>query len=193
MDKKLVIKKYENRRLYNITNSKYVNLDEVARAIQDGYDVQVLDASTGEDITRVVLTQIITECAKAPDSVFPLDILREMVIASGKATQESALNYTRAVADLYKNAWQGLSRTMSPFEVMQQMMNSTPGQQNPQTASAAAPQATDEPQASKAERINQETELKDLKRRLQELESMIPKESKASSPPKKKSRARAKS
>src|ERR1700741_3615727 len=101
MDKKIIIKKYENRRLYDVTHSRYVNLDEVARAVQDGYDVQVLDASTGEDLTRLVLTQIITENAKAPDSVFPLDILKEMVVASGKASQESALIYMRAVADMY--------------------------------------------------------------------------------------------
>ena len=99
-----------------------MNLDEVARAVQDGYDVQVLDASTGEDITRLVMTQIITECAKAPDSVFPLDILREMVVASGKATQESALNYMRTVADMYKNALRSVSRAKSPFEMMQNMM-----------------------------------------------------------------------
>ena len=52
MDKKILIKKYENRRLYDVTHSRYVNLDEVARAVQEGYDIQVLDASTGEDLTR---------------------------------------------------------------------------------------------------------------------------------------------
>ena len=82
MEKKILIKKYENRRLYDVTHSRYVNLDEVARAVQDGYDVQVVDASTGEDLTRLVMTQIITESAKTSDSVFPLDILREMVVAS---------------------------------------------------------------------------------------------------------------
>ncbi len=124
--KKIIIKKYENRRLYDATHSRYVNLDEVARAVQDGYDVQVLDASTGEDLTRLVMTQIITESAKGPDSVFPLDILREMVVASGKASQESALNYMRVVADMYKDAMRGLSHSMSPFEIMQNMMNPLP-------------------------------------------------------------------
>ena len=127
MEKKIIIKKYENRRLYDVTHSRYVNLDEIARAVQDGLDIQVLDASSGEDITRFVMTQIITECAKAPDSVFPLDILRQMVVASGKASQESALNYMRAVADMYKNALRGFSKTMTPFEMMQNMMSSAPG------------------------------------------------------------------
>jgi len=89
--KPMIIKKYENRRLYDTTNSRYINQDEVAQMVRDGHDVQVVDAATGEDLTRLVLTQIIVEQAKAPDSTFPLDVLRQMVVASGKATQETTL------------------------------------------------------------------------------------------------------
>ena len=64
--KKVVIKKYENRRLYDTTNSRYVNLEEVAQLVQSGKDVEVVDAATGEDLTRLVLTQIIVEDAKTP-------------------------------------------------------------------------------------------------------------------------------
>ena len=71
----IVIKKYENRRLYDTSNSRYINLDEIAQLIRDGRDVQVVDAATGEDITRPVLTQIIMDQAKEPDSTFPLDML----------------------------------------------------------------------------------------------------------------------
>jgi len=71
MPKTILIKKYENRRLYDVTNSRYVNLDEVARILQRGDDVRVVDAATGDDITRLILTQIIVESAKTPDSTFP--------------------------------------------------------------------------------------------------------------------------
>ena len=54
--KPVIIKKYENRRLYDTTNSRYINQDEVAQMLQSGYDVQVVDAATGEDLTRLVLT-----------------------------------------------------------------------------------------------------------------------------------------
>src|SRR3974390_2384154 len=112
---KVVIKKYENRRLYDSTNSRYVNLEEVAEMLRRGRDVQVVDAATGEDITRLILTQIIVEGAKAPDSGFPLDILRQMVMASGRASQESALLYTKAMLDLYRNTYQGMSPALDPF------------------------------------------------------------------------------
>ena len=185
--KKIIIKKYENRRLYDATHSRYVNLDEVARAVQDGYDVQVLDASTGEDLTRLVMTQIITESAKGPDSVFPLDILREMVVASGKASQESALNYMRVVADMYKDALRGLSHTMSPFEMMQNMMipPASGAQGEPESADGAGDSKPQEPKA--------DTELQELKRRIQELEALVLRRGKAPSQPKKKVRRRASS
>jgi len=177
MDKKIVIKKYENRRLYDVTHSRYVNLDEVARAVQEGYDVQVLDASTGEDLTRLVMTQIIIEGAKAPGSAFPLDILREMVVASGKATQESAVNYMRSVADMYKNALRSVSRAKNPLEIMQDMMNSTPAAQR------------DQPPLEQ----DGNTELRKLEKRIQELESMVLKSKKPSPPRRNKVRKQANS
>ena len=104
----ILIKKYENRRLYDATNSRYVNLEEVAQMLQKGDEVRVVDATTGEDITRLILTQIIVEDAKGPDSKFPLDILRQMVVASGRASQETALRYMKAMLDIYQNSYRAM-------------------------------------------------------------------------------------
>jgi polyhydroxyalkanoate synthesis repressor PhaR len=107
--KPVIIKKYENRRLYDASNSRYVNLDEIARMIRDGEELKVVDAASGEDLTRLILTQIIVEDAKEPDSTFPLDILRQMVVASGKATQENMVKYMKSVVDMYQNAYRALT------------------------------------------------------------------------------------
>ena len=190
MEKKIIIKKYENRRLYDVTHSRYVNLDEIARTVQDGVDIQVLDASSGEDITRLVMTQIVTECAKAPDSVFPLDILRQMVVASGKASQESAMNYMRAVTDMYKNALRGFTKTMTPFELMQTMMSSAPGthadQLSPEQLAAVAAGT----QTLAAQQAQESAEIQELKQRIQELEAMVQNLGKAPEPAKKGARKR---
>src|SRR5437763_307213 len=53
-NQRVLIKKYENRRLYDATNSRYVNLEEVAQFVQQGYDVQVVDAASGEDSRRLI-------------------------------------------------------------------------------------------------------------------------------------------
>jgi polyhydroxyalkanoate synthesis repressor PhaR len=187
MEKKIIIKKYENRRLYDVTHSRYVNLDEIARTVQDGVDIQVLDAASGEDITRLVMTQIVTECAKAPDSVFPLDILRQMVVASGKASQESAMTYMRAVTDMYKNALRGFTKTMTPFELMQSMMSSAPGGQAEQLSPEQLAAVAAGTQTLAAQ---ESAEIHELKQRIQELEAMVLKQGKAPEPAKKETRKR---
>jgi polyhydroxyalkanoate synthesis repressor PhaR len=115
----LLIKKYENRRLYNTLTSEYINQDQVAQLVRDGHDLRVVDAATGQDITRLILAQIVLDEAKTPDSVFPLDLLRQMIIASGKATQESALRYMKSMMEIYHNAYRAFPLPMNPFELIQ--------------------------------------------------------------------------
>jgi polyhydroxyalkanoate synthesis repressor PhaR len=166
--KTVVIKKYGNRRLYDTTNSEYINQDEVAQMIRDGQDVQVVDAATGEDITRLVLTQIIVQDAKEPDSVFPLDILRQMVAAGGKATQETTLKYMKAVLDMYQNAYRAITPPVNPFELIQ-----TAARQ------AVPPEPWGPPtgvphDAGKGSQRNDETDdVDELKRRVEKLTSMV--------------------
>ena len=167
MDRRIVIKKYENRRLYDTTNSRYINQDEVAQMLRDGYDVQVVDAATGEDLTRLVLTQIIVEQAKAPDSAFPVDILRQMVMASSRATQESTLKYMKAVMDMYQNAYRTMAPPLNPFE----FMAGVPGR----SGAAAEPATTPEPQPARGKQKKGAGEVDELKRRVAELESLVSK------------------
>jgi len=168
--KPVIIKKYENRRLYDTTNSRYVNQGQVARLIREGHDVRVLDAATGEDVTRLVLTQIIVEDAKEPDSTFPMDVLRQMVVTSGKATQENALKYMKAVMEMYQNAYRALAPPLSPFAFLRQ-----------RSATPEAPSGS-----GKAETGN----TQELQERVEELEALVAKLAKARrrSKPKPKSR-----
>jgi len=165
--KKVLIKKYENRRLYDTTNSRYVNLDEVAAMLQNGDHVQVVDSATGEDITRLILTQIIVEDAKTPGSTFPLDVLRQMVIASGRASQDSALRYMKAMLDIYQNTYQVMTPPLNPFEFIQRRDAAPGGIKEPSTASqtgeSPAPPAPDSGAGDGDE----------LKRRVQELEALV--------------------
>ena len=187
MDQKtVIINKYENRRLYDTANSRYVNLEEVAQLVQSGKDVQVVDAATGEDLTRLVLTQIIVEDAKTPNSNFPLDVLRQMVVASGRASQEGTLKYMKAVFDMYQSAYRALPTPLNPFGLMPNMQPIMP-----QSATeAASPSATPEPRASGATEAGGASEVKDLKRRIDELESLVSGLSSAPSGSKKKNKPR---
>jgi len=87
-----VIRKYPNRRLYDTSAGRYVNLDDVASLIRQGVEVQVVDARTGEDVTRVVLTQIIAEDARLQPAALPLDLLRGLILATDRAVRSAALS-----------------------------------------------------------------------------------------------------
>jgi len=166
--KPVIIKKYENRRLYNTTDSRYINLDEVARMVQDGCDVKVLDAATGEDLTRLVLTQIIVEHAKGPESAFPLDVLRQMVVASGKATQENTLKYMRALVEMYQSAFRAMSPALGPFDFMRPLSSRTPSTPEPQ-----AWEDSGEETIATASGEPESREVQELRQRLEELEGMV--------------------
>ncbi|MCZ6721180.1 MAG: polyhydroxyalkanoate synthesis repressor PhaR [Proteobacteria bacterium] len=75
----VTIKKYANRRLYNTATSSYVTLENLCQMVKDGVDFVVVDAKTGEDITRSVLTQIIVEEESRGPNLLPIGFLRQLI------------------------------------------------------------------------------------------------------------------
>jgi polyhydroxyalkanoate synthesis repressor PhaR len=78
------IKRYSNRKLYDMTESRYVTLDEVARFVQEGDEVQIIDNRSKEDITSVTLAQIVYEQEKKKKNFLPLGTLKGIIRSSGK-------------------------------------------------------------------------------------------------------------
>lgn len=107
------IRKYPNRRLYDTSARRYVNLDDLAAMIRKGTEVQVVDAKTGEDLTRVVLTQIIMEDAKGQPTGLPLELLRQLIVASDKAGQEFIMWYLQSAFDAYHKVQETLQDRLS--------------------------------------------------------------------------------
>ncbi|HZP16805.1 MAG TPA: polyhydroxyalkanoate synthesis regulator DNA-binding domain-containing protein [Terriglobales bacterium] len=157
----VIIKKYANRRLYDTTNSRYVNLDEIAALVQQGKDVQVVDAVSGQDLTRVTLTQIITENTKERPGGLPIELLRQIIMASDQVGQEFLTWYLKSAFDTYQKVQDAVqnrftqveSAILSPVEAMKRFLGS------------AAPAA--------ASPNNSESEVAALQQRLAELESVI--------------------
>ncbi len=75
----VTIKKYANRRLYNTATSSYVTLDHLCDMVKEGTDFVVYDAKTGEDITHMVLTQIIMEEESKGHNLLPISFLRQLI------------------------------------------------------------------------------------------------------------------
>jgi len=97
----VIIKKYGNRRMYDTSASRYVNLEDLAGMIRDGKEVKVVDAKTGEDLTRLTLSQIISEDVKDKPTGLPLELLRQLIVASDQARQEFMMWYLRSAFDTY--------------------------------------------------------------------------------------------
>ncbi|MCC4263434.1 polyhydroxyalkanoate synthesis repressor PhaR [Oceanimonas baumannii] len=73
------IKKYPNRRLYDSHTSSHVTLADIRRLVQEEEPFQVVDAKTGEDITRSILLQIIQEAESGGDPIFSSDMLKNII------------------------------------------------------------------------------------------------------------------
>jgi len=83
----LHIKKYPNRRFYDSTHSRHVTIQELHEAVLQGHTLLVTDTRTGEDITNVILVQIILEKDPPKLSLFPSWVLHAMVRSKPSAVR----------------------------------------------------------------------------------------------------------
>ena len=135
----VVIKKYGNRRLYDTSGSRYVNLEDIAALVRNGKDVQVLDAKTGEDLTRVILTQIILEDAKDQPSGLPTELLRQLVVATDRVGRDFLMWYLKSAFDAYHKVHDSVqsrlsevqAAALSPLQMVRNFMQGEPGKPEP--------------------------------------------------------------
>ena len=174
MSEPRLIKKYENRRLYDTVESRYVNLEEVAKLVRDGTDIQVVDAKSGEDLTRSVLTQIIVEDSRGAEGGPPLEFLRDLVRSTDRAQKDFLQWYLGTAANAYQkmqDTWKKQTRWPSmdeqreawakmfdPFGTMRSVMRATRPTEKPE----------EEPDSSSPADL-----LADLKQRLEDLEDRL--------------------
>ncbi len=176
MNAAIIIKKYPNRRLYDASASRYINLEDIAGFVRNGKDVQVVDAQTGEDITRVTLTQIIMDDAKPQPTGLPLELLRQLIISSDRMGREFIMWYLKSAFDAYQTVQSKLhtginevqAAALSPISMMKNFLQ---GQGAKQAAEAPNPNST---------------ELQQMRERIAELEARMQKPVRAKTPAKRK-------
>ncbi len=145
----VTIKKYANRRLYDTTNSRYVNLAQIAEMIKEGQTVEVVDAATGDDITKVILTQIILEEEKGQRNLLPAEFLHELIKYGESASGDFLRSFLASGFDAYKRAQEQMASTFKNW-----MAPTWPGLSSPPSPGVDA-------------------EVDDLKRRLADLEARL--------------------
>lgn len=98
-DDVVIIKKYANRRLYDTESSTYITLERLAEMVRQKREFQVLDAKSGEDITRSVLTQIIMDEESRGSTMLPVNFLRQLISMYGDQMQSVVPQYLEASLD----------------------------------------------------------------------------------------------
>ena len=99
---KVTIKKYANRRLYDTESSAYITLDRLAEMVREGREFEVVDAKTGEDITRQVLTQIIVDEEARGSTMLPVKFLKQLIGLYGNSMQGMVPQYLEAAMDAFQ-------------------------------------------------------------------------------------------
>ena len=99
---KVTIKKYANRRLYDTETSAYITLDRLAEMVREGREFEVVDARSGEDITRQVLTQIIVDEESRGSTMLPINFLKQLIGLYGNSMQNFVPQYLEAAMEAFQ-------------------------------------------------------------------------------------------
>ena len=96
-----LIKKYPNRRLYDTKTSSYITLADVKELVLKQETFQVVDAKSGDDLTRPILLQIILEEEAGGVPMFSSEVLSQLIRFYGNAMQGMMGSYLEKNVDAF--------------------------------------------------------------------------------------------
>ncbi|EKD83885.1 MAG: polyhydroxyalkanoate synthesis repressor PhaR [uncultured bacterium] len=170
--KEILIKKYDNRRLYCVEEARYVSLSEIRDFLQRGDKVKVVEKSTGKDITKYILMQVLLE---ERYDLLPTYFYQMILQSPPEAIDSFFKKFFPWMMDVYKGFQEGnfSMPTMPGMPQMPQMPFQNPWMQTPFN-----PFMQQQPQPAKAEKPEFAEEGSDetmaaILKRLRELEAKV--------------------
>ncbi|MGD8977970.1 MAG: polyhydroxyalkanoate synthesis repressor PhaR [Gammaproteobacteria bacterium] len=106
MSEPRTIKKYPNRRLYDTEESRYITLADIRRLVLEKVDFVVIDKKSGQDITRAILLQVISEQEQTGEPIMSRDFLSHVIRSYGGAMQGFVGSYLEQSIKLFMNQQQ---------------------------------------------------------------------------------------
>lgn len=146
------IRKYPNRRFYDVTHSRHVTLQDLHHLVRDGRTICVTDSRSGEDITPLVLTQIILEHDPPKMAFFGSDILHQVIQANQQMLRAFVENYFGRALEAFRQSQShfeeflrqagaatipGLSTAANPLNWAQNWWSTRPASGAPREASSS--------------------------------------------------------
>jgi polyhydroxyalkanoate synthesis repressor PhaR len=122
-----VIKKYPNRRLYDTEISSYITIEDVRQLIIEGEEFEVRDARSGDDLTRQVLLQIISEHEQDGEPLLSTQLLSQIIRFYGDSMQGFMASYLEKSMQVFLDQQQQFRTQMggmlgqTPWTLMNQL------------------------------------------------------------------------
>jgi len=172
-DDVVIIKKYANRRLYDTESSSYITLDRLAEMVRQKRQFKVVDAKSGDDITRQVLAQIIMDEESRGSEMLPINFLRQLIGMYGGNMQPMVPQYLEASLDAFQ-------RNQSQFrDALAGAFSNNPfaemARRNMELFQSAAGGAQKGSGGAKAETSARDEEIARLRAQLADLQSKVEK------------------
>ncbi len=121
----VIIKKYANRRLYNTETSTYITQTDLRDLIRQGRNVEVVDAKSGEDLTRQTLAQVILEEEAKGAAMLPVSFLRQVIGFYDNSMQTILPHYLEMVMGVFQQNQQRIrdetNKTLGAFSPFMQL------------------------------------------------------------------------
>ena len=105
-DETRIIKKYPNRRLYDTEVSRYITLENIRQLVIRGEHFTVIDKRSGDDITRTILLQVISEQEEGGDPIFRTEVLRNIIRFYGDSMQSTVSSYLELSLEFFSEQQQ---------------------------------------------------------------------------------------
>ena len=118
------IKKYPNRRLYDTKTSSYITLTDVKNMVMACEQFVVVDAKTGEDLTRSILLQIIRFYGHTMQGLMGTYLdqnIQNFIDLQGRLAENSVMNLQNPLMQNFMGGY--LEQTQNMFSQMQQQMS----------------------------------------------------------------------
>jgi polyhydroxyalkanoate synthesis repressor PhaR len=146
----ITIKKYPNRRLYDTSQSQYVNLEYIKKLIIDHQEFEVVSSKGGDDLTKMILLQIISESeTNDQQSLLTNALLKQLIRFYGGDMQLFVRQYLeQSMASFLdqQDAVQGVMKNMmdaNPMNMLSKMMQGNMGVWPPTNSSTQKPNQDD--------------------------------------------------
>jgi polyhydroxyalkanoate synthesis repressor PhaR len=101
MSEERLIKKYANRRLYDAAQSRHITIDDIRNMVVAGTRVKVIEDKTNEDITRLVLLQVIADQEQFGRPILSTSLLESMIRFYGNSMQGLFSSYLEKSVEMF--------------------------------------------------------------------------------------------